>query len=171
MVPAPSGHFLGPEDMLLNCDLLKVYGTSQLSSTQPLTGSLTTTQSAKDSWEFTASGNVAFNGNSSQGSYQGDGSRLTYSKMKSLLSLYSDGREPAHIRVIPNGSRRDTFAGEANVKRFTIDPENFSSFDMDLHSSGMQMRGGLNNQGYAPGPDNTLAPSNAPNPRKDFFNR
>ena len=171
MVPAPSGHFLGPEDMLLNCDLLKVYGTSQLSSTQPLTGSLTTTQSAKDSWEFTASGNVAFNGNSSQGSYQGDGSRLTYSKMKSLLSLYSDGREPAHIRVIPNGSRRDTFAGEANVKRFTIDPENFSSFDMDLHSSGMQMRGGLSNQGYAPGPDNTLAPSNAPNPRKDFFNR
>lgn len=171
MVPSLGGHILGPEDMLLNCDLLKVYGTSHLSSTQPLQGRFATTQSAKDSWEFTASGNVAFNGNSAQGSYQGDGSRLTFSKTKSLLSLYSDSREPAHIKVVPNGSGRDAFSGEANVKRFSIDPENFSRIDMDLHSSGAQMRNGANNQEYAPGPGNTIAPSNAPDPRVDFFNR
>lgn len=90
---------LAMDQMHLDCDLLKVYDTSGLSSTvSPAAGQ----DRASKAWEFQAKGNVHFAGKAESGDYQGEGAEVTYVQAKELLTLFGEPRRPGRIIITPN---------------------------------------------------------------------
>lgn len=90
---------LAMDQIHLDCDLLKVYDTSGLSSTA---GFAVGQDRAIKAWEFQAKGNVHFAGKAESGDYQGEGAEVTYVQAKELLTLFGEPRRPARIIKTPN---------------------------------------------------------------------
>ncbi len=88
---------LAVDQMLLNCDQLKVYDTSRLSST----ASMMQAGQAVSIYNFQALGNVVFEGRAETDYYSGNGYRLTYEQAKDQLIIVGDGRTPALLRKSP----------------------------------------------------------------------
>jgi hypothetical protein len=94
---------LAVDQMLLNCDQLKVYDTRGLSST----ASLLPAGQAVGSYNFQALGNVVFEGRAETDYYSGNGYRLTYEQAKDQLIIVGDGRTPALLRKSPTEQPRE----------------------------------------------------------------
>lgn len=174
---------LAQDQMLLNCDQLKVYDTSQLSTVG------TTANASMDTWEFRAKGNVAFNGVTESGEYLGNGYQLTFVQAKNQLTLRGDGRSPAYVERVPAGAEENTY--KAYVESITINPKT-SQLHLELGASGFQMQRGGQTPGVSSGrgldlfplpqgganpwtPQSALPgaepPPYIPDPRQDFYKR
>jgi len=94
---------LAVDQMLLNCDQLKVYDTRGLSST----ASLLPAGQTVGSYNFQALGNVVFEGRAETDYYSGNGYRLTYEQAKDQLIIVGDGRTPALLRKSPTEQSRN----------------------------------------------------------------
>lgn len=161
---------LSLDQMLLECDLLKIYDTSGLSST-PL---VSKQRSSDKSWDFQAKGNVVFEGKAESGNYEGNGSELTYSQAKELLYLFGDPRRPASFRRIPNDANAD---GEfsASVEYLAFNPRTWTFESYKLGQNGFQytLPQAEQNSSAGPQPAPVQQPA-APNPRgsvDDFLQR
>lgn len=167
---------LSLDQMLLNCDQIKVYDTGGLSR-------FATELNSKPSntWEMQATGHVAFNGKSEAGDFLGAGYQITYAQAKELLILRGDGRTAAWLQRIPSPGSDRSFQGEAKlyVESIAINPRTLDPRDIVIGQGGFQMQMG---DGNSPGqlPQRAASgapllpgspPRNAPNPRQDFYNR
>ncbi|MCA9134270.1 MAG: hypothetical protein KDA45_13975, partial [Planctomycetales bacterium] len=161
---------LSLDQMLLDCDLLKVYDTSGLSSTSSLSGGGSRGNTPK-SWEFQAKGNVNFEGRAASGLYEGNGTQVDYVQAKELLMLWGEPQRPASIKKVPSNPQDATV--EASIVRAAINPRTLAieHFEVGQNGIGMQMGGPAVHGGPPPG----LAPAGPlPNPRgsvNNFFHR
>ncbi len=114
---------LKPDQMLLSCDLLKAYDTSDLNAA-PTTYASTSGPTIGNSpssaaWEVQALGNVRFSGKSTKGDYSGNGYRVTYTQAKDRMLLEGDGRTAARVKLIPADTSQlefDVISAAFNVK-------------------------------------------------------
>ncbi|MEM7475167.1 MAG: hypothetical protein AAF483_09265 [Planctomycetota bacterium] len=171
-IPA-ANHQLTQDQMLLNCDQLKVYDTADLSMHQQ-GHTATVNLSKEDTWEFRATGDVAFNGNGEKGHYLGNGYQLTYSRSKNLMMLRGDGRKPGYLQSVPKNSEDGRF--KAYVESVALNPETLSILDLKLGQGGFQMESGNTSNGQPsgnfsnPSPTNNFSPSQNIDPRGvDFY--
>jgi hypothetical protein len=142
----------------LDCDLLKVYDTSGLSSTfnQGSSGS-----PANKAWEFVAKGNVLFAGKAESGDYEGDGSELSYVQSKELLTLLGEPRRPAHVIIRPLDLQQASVIN-ASVEFAAINPRipSLESYKMGEQGINVQLRDPANPQNVPSAPAGPI-----PNPR------
>lgn len=148
----------------LDCDLLKVYDTSGLSSTGGF-GS----QGAK-AWEFQAKGNVNFAGKAESGDYEGNGSEVNYVQAKELLTLLGEPRRAAHVIIRPSGPSQASVIN-ASVEFAAINPRipSLESYKMGEQGIDVQLQDPANPQAGPPPPRGPI-----PNPRgtvTDFFRK
>lgn len=152
----------------LDCDLLKVYDTSGLSSTS----SLATSQvRATKAWEFQAKGNVHFAGKAESGNYQGEGAEVTYVQAKELLTLFGEPRRPARIIKTPNDPTTEGTIN-ASVEYAAINPRTLAVESYKVGQDGVRVD--LPNSGAGAAGGGTAPASNLPirDPRgsvSDFF--
>lgn len=111
------------EQMLLNCDQLKIVDTSDLSTTVGFTAG-----DSSQAMEFQATGNVAFEGKAESGNYAGNGYQVTYVQVKDQLILRGDGQTPALIKKIPNNPQVEStwsnYVNEATINVKTMGVSN-----------------------------------------------
>jgi hypothetical protein len=142
----------------LDCDLLKVYDTSGLSSSlnQGPNGS-----QANKAWEFVAKGNVLFAGKAESGDYEGDGSELSYVQSKDLLTLLGEPRRPAHVIIKPLDLKQASVIN-ASVEFAKINPRipSLESYKMGEQGINVQLRDPANPQNVPSAPAGSI-----PNPR------
>lgn len=158
------------DQMLLNCDQLNVYDTSALSTLPPLAGM------PRSAWEIQAAGNVAFNGKTESGTYDGTGHQVTYVQAKELLILRGDGRDSAMLRRVPPTGARPTFSGDAvlHVDEVRINPRTLDTQgEIKLGSAGFRMEFDENMVPRANASGSSVPPlgNSIPNPRQDFYKR
>lgn len=153
--------------MHLDCDLLKLYDTSGLSSTASLASG---SDRASKAWEFQAKGNVRFAGKAESGDYEGDGAEVTYVQSKELLTLFGEPRRPARIISTPtNGSVEGTI--NASVEYAAINPRTRAIESYKMGQDGIRVEL-PNSGGGALGAASPAAQLPVPNPRgtvSDFF--
>ncbi len=112
------------DQLYLDCDLLKVYDTSSLSSTGgPSRGSLASGAPTlgNKAWEFQAKGNVNFAGRAESGFYEGSGSEVTYVQAKEDLTLWGEPKRPGKIIITPTDSSQ-TRRIDISVEHAIINP-------------------------------------------------
>ncbi len=110
---------LSLNQLRLFCDLLKVFDTSGLSTTNSNLVIGTGAGSTTKAWEFQAKGNVEFAGKAETTDYEGNGSEIAYVQAKQLLTLLGEPRRPARIILTPsNGGQRV----QASVESAAINP-------------------------------------------------
>ena len=119
----------------LDCDLLKVYDTSGLSSTaSPAAGQ----DRASKAWEFQAKGNVHFAGKAESGDYQGEGAEVTYVQAKELLTLFGEPRRPARIIKTPNDPASEGTIN-ASVEYAAINPRTLAVESYKVGQDGVRV--------------------------------
>jgi hypothetical protein len=157
---------LTADQMLLNSDQLKVYDTQQLGM---YVANGSDNNRLGGSWEFKATGNVAFNGNTESGDYRGYGYQLTYTQSKELLLLRGDGRTAAYVERSPRKAG-DNFLS-AHVDSVAINPKTLEFPELRLAAAGVtvQQQEAQNARAGIIQPKPT--PQNIPNPRQNFFDR
>ncbi len=154
--------------LLLDCDLLKVYDTSGLSSVGGLAsanispaGNSQAGAPASRAWEFVAKGNVNFAGKAESGDYEGNGSEVNYVQAKELLTLLGEPRRAAQVIIKPaKTSPADVI--NLSVEHAVINPRipQLESFKMGEQGINVQL------QTTAGTPDTLLVPNRPlPNPR------
>lgn len=114
------------DQMLMNCDQLKLYDTARVNQLYNQ-ASLTPTQSSRE-WEIKATGNVAFNGMSDSGAFDGTAYQITYFQVKDFLLIKGDGRTPAYLsRDTSKLTRSKQMPGQAElyVHQLGIYPKTF----------------------------------------------
>lgn len=171
---------LEQNQLLLNCDQLKVYDTDQLgpptfSSGAYLSNTRPSPASTSESWEFKAAGHVAFNWKAESSDISGHGYELKFINVKDQLILNGDRRTAAYIQSVPR------LPGEATVKAFlqsvAINTKSLDILDLEPAPGGIQVEpSGQPNQALPapltgrgnpmPGPQD-----NIPNPRDSLFRR
>ncbi len=157
--------------MLLNCDQLKLVDTSGLSST----ADSLSRSSAKSSWEFQATGKVAFQGKAESGDYLGNGYQVTYVQAKEQLFLRGDGRNAAYLKSEPVDTTREG-GFEAHVESAVINPRTLAIEDFRMGQAGVHFGaprpGGPPGGSQRPGPAGGAPERPRPDPRAgvtDFF--
>ncbi|MEO8269831.1 MAG: hypothetical protein ABI557_08925, partial [Aureliella sp.] len=165
---------LAINQMHLDCDLLKLYDTSRLSSTASLTsGRGTGIDQASKAWEFQAKGNVHFAGKAESGDYEGEGAEVTYVQAKELLTLFGEPRRSARIIRTPT-DRSLEGPINASVEYAAINPRTLAIESFKIGQDGIRVEApsaGSNTPGSIAPPANNLP---VPNPRSsvsDFFQR
>ncbi len=159
---------LSLDQMLLNCDQLKVYDTSGLSSTQ----SLAIDGQSSGSYNFQALGNVVFEGRAESAYYSGNSYRLTYEQAKDQLLIVGDGRTPALLKKTPTQQPTDgsppqgTLTGYINSATINVK----TMVVTDLQASQVQYDSPQPAQRMGATAPPTLPPANAPNPRSGVSN-
>jgi hypothetical protein len=177
---------LKPNQILLNSDQLKVYDTGQLSTHAAAGGALVAARDS-ETWEFKATGNVAFNGVSESGDFLGNGYQLTYVRLKNQLLLRGDGRTPAYLQRAPKVAGDSLF--KAYVESVVINPESLEISELRLAAGGIEVQpggasGSTLNSGTMMNPgsmgksgqpsrlqETNPSPTSVPNPRQNFFDR
>lgn len=156
----------------IDCDLLKVYDTSGLSSIGTLTSanSQSAGNPATKAWEFVAKGNVNFAGKAESGDYEGYGSEVNYVQAKEQLTLLGEPRRSAHVIIKPAGSSQAQVVNWS-VQHAVINPRigSLESYKMGEEGINVQLQNPNNNPPFAPVPNGPL-----PNPRSkvnDFFSK
>lgn len=128
-----------PDQILLNSDQLKVYDTRPTSrSGYPIGSGSYRQNSPSSSWEFKAMGNVAFNGITDSGEYNGTGYELSYAKSKDLLILRGDQRKSAYLRRVPADDSTGTT--EAHVESVGINPKTMEVIDFKMGPGGIAVQ-------------------------------
>jgi hypothetical protein len=151
---------LSMDQLLLGCDLLKVYDTSGLSTTsRPPSGA-----SVNKSWEFQAKGNVTFEGKTESGDYEGNGTEVAYVQQKELLLLWGEPRRPAHIKRTP-ANRAAEGAFEASVEYVAIHPKTLSIESYKVGQNGIRVELPTGAPETRPLPGTSLENRPIPNPR------
>jgi hypothetical protein len=157
------------DQMLLRCDLLKVYDTADLSSTT-LTGSHA---GGSKTWEFQAKGNVSYEGKANSGDFEGTGSEVTYSQSKELLYIYGEAKRPASIQRTPLKPSSENVL-DISFEYLAINPQTLAIEGFKPGQNGIR----LDFPGETNGGE-TTAPNSVPfgpaiNPResvRDYFQR
>lgn len=126
---------LGMNQIHLDCDLLKVYDTSGLSSTASL--ALGQDRASK-AWEFQAKGNVHFAGKAESGDYQGEGAEVTYVQAKELLTLFGEPRRPARIIKTPSNPAAEGTIN-ASVEYAAINPRTLAVESYKVGQDGIRV--------------------------------
>ncbi|MEZ6135648.1 MAG: hypothetical protein R3C53_12130 [Pirellulaceae bacterium] len=135
------------EQMLLNCDQLKVVDTSGLSTTVALQSN--TTQAL----EFQATGNVSFEGKADTGTYLGSAHQTTYVQLKDQLILRGDGRTPAMLKKVPANSQVEaTWQGYVNEATINIKTLGITNFQLAQAQVELPGAGASANAPAAPDP-------------------
>ncbi len=155
----------------LDCDLLKVYDTSGLSSTGGL-ASLSSQHAGNQhskAWEFVAKGNVNFAGKAESGDYEGYGAEVNYVQAKELLTLLGEPRRAAHVIIKPAGQTQAEVIN-MSVEYAVINPRipSLESYKMGEQGIDVKLQD-PNNPQAGPAP---IAP--IPNPRgtvSDFLRK
>ncbi len=165
---------LSLNQMHLDCDLLKLYDTSGLSSTTGLAaGRGTGGDRASKAWEIQAKGNVHFAGKAESGDYEGEGAEVSYVQAKELLTLFGEPRRSARIIKTPSDLSLD-LPTSASVEYAAINVRTLAIEGLKLGQDGIS--GAIPNAGANGSSGITLPASNlsAPNPRgsvSDFLQR
>ncbi len=151
----------------LDCDLLKVYDTSGLSSTG---GRVSTGERNTKAWEFQAKGNVNFAGKADSGDYEGNGSEIAYVQAKELLTLLGEPRRPARVIIKPAPPSQASVIN-ASVEYAVINPRipSLESYKMGEQGIDVQLQDPNNPQAGPVSPSGPI-----PNPRgtvSDFFRK
>lgn len=152
---------LSTGQMLLACDQLDIYDTSNLSSTARLQSS-----SRGESWNLQARGNVDFQGKTETGDYAGTGSEIQYIQAKEHLRLKGDRKRPATIRGIRSGDPDHQASYSASVKDAVINPRTREFEVIEIHSAEMKngpMQGNPPNGQAIPAQPNALDPRSKTN--------
>ncbi len=157
---------LAIHQMRLDCDLLKLYDTSGLSSTQAITGSASIRGAGGDragkSWEIQARGNVHFAGKAESGEYEGEGAEVTYVQSKELLTLFGEPRRSARLIKTPNDrSVEETI--NASFEYAAINPRTLAVEDFKIGQDGIRFDVPNANASSGMAPPTDTAP--IPNPR------
>lgn len=139
---------LTQDQILLNSDQLRIYDTKQLKNANNGFRVGSSIQ-ANGTWEFKAMGNVAFNGLSESGEYNGNGHQLSYSRSKNMLVLRGDGRKSGYLRLLPSESDKGVLEG--HVDSIAINPETLEMKDLKVG------RGGIGHS-FNQAPSNSVAP-------------
>lgn len=137
--------------MHLDCDLLKLYDTSSLSSTASLASG---GDRASKAWEIQAKGNVHFAGKAESGDYEGEGAELTYVQAKELLTLFGEPRRSARIIKTPAAHSLERPIN-ASVEYASINPRTLDirfkigqdGIRVDAPNAGSNAPGGIAPQG------------------------
>lgn len=120
------------DQILLNCDQLKVYDTTGLSST----ASFAPAGESPGTFNFQATGNVVFEGRAESGYYSGNGYRLNYEQAKDQLVLVGDGRSPALLKRLPDaqapGDKLAQGSHTAHVNSATINIKTMAVIDLQV---------------------------------------
>lgn len=159
---------LSVDQMLLNCDQLKVYDTSRLSST----ASLMPAGQSVGSYSFQALGNVVFEGRAETDSYSGNGYRLTYEQAKDQLIIVGDGRTPALLRKSPTEQSRDGSSPQGTVTGYvnsaTLNMRTMAIVDLQASEVRYDLQPPEQAAGQPASPN--LPTLNTPNPRAGVSN-
>lgn len=169
---------LEQDQMLMNCDQLKVYDTADLSTSRERLLA-TTGDETRGAMEFKAMGNVAFNGVTPTGEIDGNGYSLTYSQIKNHLTLRGNGRDYAYIRKRPFDPTKQEF--EASLQTVTINPDTLETPELEFGENGFRMQQREENgrwqsagDGTQPSSTGERVPLNQPSlfdPRRSFNER
>lgn len=157
------------DQMLMNCDQLKVYDTSRVNQLYNQ-ASLTPTQSSRE-WEIKATGNVAFNGMSDSGAFDGTAYQITYFQVKDFLLIKGDGRTPAYLsRDTSKLTRAQQMPGQAElyVHQLGIYPKTFDIEGLQPAEAGATF---TPTQGLRPTDAKQNSQQRVIDPRRDFYNR
>ena len=160
---------LKTDQMLMNCDQLKLYDTTKVNQlyNQASLGSV----SSSRNWEIKATGNVAFNGMSDSGAFDGTAYQVTYFQSKDFLLIKGDGRTPAHIsRDTSRLSRTEQMPGQADlyVHQLGIYPKTFDIEGLQPAEAGASFTPARQSQ--APNNGQQLNQQDL-SPRIDFYKR
>jgi len=159
---------LAVDQMLLNCDQLKVYDTSRLSST----ASLLPAGQSGGSYNFQALGNVVFEGRAETDYYSGNGYRLTYEQAKDQLIIVGDGRTPALLRKSPTAQPRDGSSPQGtvtgHVNSATLNMRTMAIVDLQASEVRYDLQPPEQAAGQPASPN--LPTMNTPNPRAGVSN-
>ena len=167
---------LALDQMHLDCDLLKVYDTSSLSTTGPAASpSRGSAGGATKTWEFQAKGNVHFAGKAESGDYEGSGSEVNYVQAKELLTLLGEPRRAAHVIIRPSGPSQASLIN-ASVEYAAINPHipSLESYKMGAQGIDVQLQGSQSQGTGQPSGQPTPPRGDIPNPRgtvTDFLRR
>ncbi|MEZ6151648.1 MAG: hypothetical protein R3C09_16180 [Pirellulaceae bacterium] len=156
--------------MHLDCDLLKLYDTSGLSSTASLaSGRGSGGDRTSKAWEIQAKGNVHFAGKAESGDYEGEGAEVTYVQAKELLTLFGEPRRSARIIKTPTDRSLEQTIN-ASVEYAAINPRTLAIESFKIGQDGIRVDAPIAPGGVAP-PGGNLP---IPNPRgsvSDFLQR
>ena len=146
---------LKQDQILLNADTLQVFDAKSLSTTRLVT--------SKDSWEFLATGNVAFNAAAEAGDFSGNGQRLSYRQMDDQIILRGSERDPAFVQRIG----KDGKVYQGNLNFIELDAKTMTPSNAVLGVGGVRVDD--NNQPtFGELPHSTLDPRKA---TESFYNR
>lgn len=163
---------LAINQMHLDCDLLKLYDTSGLSSTGSVaSGRGPGGDRTSKAWEIQARGNVRFAGKAESGDYEGEGAEVTYVQSKELLTLFGEPRRSARLIKTPNDRSLEGTIN-ASFEYAAINPRTLAVEDFKIGQDGVRFDAPNANvpSGIAPPTSNVPIP----NPRgsvSDFLQR
>ncbi len=151
------------EQMLLNCDQLKVLDTSGMTSTASLTAG-----TSSKAMELQATGNVDFEGKAESGTYAGKGYQVTYVQAKDHLTVRGDGHTPALLVKIPNNPQAEGKVS-AYVTEATINLRTLAIPNLQFSHAQLEFQPAINSAPgtFSPGDNLPVAP---PNPRANVGN-
>ncbi|GIX00581.1 MAG: hypothetical protein KatS3mg111_3913 [Pirellulaceae bacterium] len=154
---------LRPGDLLLTGDQLQVYDLATLGPA-PHTADRTST----GSWECVVTGKVAFAGTTLTSRFRGTAARVVYTQPVNRLLVEGAGRSPAMLFSDPLAEGRPF---QAAIDSAAVNPHTGEIQDLRIAAGGIQV--GPNTPSTAPSQlaPQLPTPSQAPDPRRDFFQR